>query len=529
MKRFFLPAFTAFGIATLCLLAILGPLLSPSHTVIFHTSASAVSLFSSVLFDLFGLWALITALLLLAEKPGRRQFMIWSAIVLVLPWIVLKNVSMLNGFLVPHWLDLTICAFSLAALVALSICWRPSFHSAFARVQRFLTVVFGFIALNGIVIVGQLLWYGWQVRALNAPPALHQRSLNAVHNRAHSRVIWILFDELSYQQVYERRFPGLALPAFDSLAHESTVFTHVAPEGIYTEEVIPSLLTGWPVDNIRSSSNGQRLSLHNPVTGKWQLFDPHQNIFQDALNAGYSTAVAGWYNPYCRILPQVLDRCFWTLQLPYPGGIVAGQSVTTNLWNQIAHRIDSISTLLPSRYKVSSGLALETKLHVADYVDLRNAADSMLNDPSADFVFLHMPIPHPHGIYDRHREALTTESSSYIDNLALADKYLAHVRQLLEQRGEWDTSTIVIMGDHSWRTSFIWSKMEGWTPEDTAASHGAQFDDRPAYLVKLPQQQQGSRMEAPFKAIHTRALLDALLAGQLRTTEDLESWAKKQK
>jgi Sulfatase. len=529
MKRFFLPAFVAFGIATLCLLAVLGPLISPSHTVIFHTSAPAVSLFATVLFDLFALWAAVTVLLLLAERPGRRQFMIWAAILLALPLIVLKNISVLMGFMVPRWLDLSIAALACTAFVALSLCWKPSFVPAFARVQRFLIVVFGFVALNGIGIVGQLLWYGWQVRALNAPQTLHQRSVGSVQNPPHARVIWILFDELSYQQVYGQRFPGLALPAFDALAQQATVFTHVIPAGAYTEEVVPSLLTGWPVDAIRASSNGQQLFLHDPATGKWRLFDQHQTIFQDALNDGYSTAVAGWYNPYCRILPQVLDRCFWTLNLPYPGGIVARQSVTRNVLSQLAHRVDSVSALLPGGHRSSSGFALETQLHVADYDDLYQAADAMLNDPGADFLFLHMPIPHPHGIYDRRRGVMTTRSSSYIDNLALADKYLAHVRALLQKRGEWDTSTIVIMGDHSWRTSFIWSKMGGWTPEDAAASHGAHFDDRPGYIVKLPHQQQGARIDTPFKAIHTRALLDQLLAGQLSTPEALDTWAKAQK
>lgn len=528
MKRFFLPAFVALGIATLCLLAILGPLLSPSHTVIFHTSAPATSLFSSVLFDLFAFWVLFTALLLLAQSSGRRQFMIWTGILLVLPRIVLKNISMLMGFRLPHWVTFLLVSVCVGSFVWLSLNWSPRQIPTFERVRRFFTVVFVFVALNGVIIIGQLLWYRWQVRDLNAPMALHQRTLSEAHNPAHARVIWILLDELSYQQVYGNRYPGLALPAFDALALQSTVFTHVTPAGAYTEEVVPSLLTGWPVDSIRASSDGRRLSLHNPVTGVWQSFDQHQTIFQDALNDGYSTAVTGWYNPYCRILPQVLDRCFWSLQLPYPGGIVPGQPVLTNARSQISQRLDAMLDLLLAEHRESDALNLETKLHVADYVDLRNSADTMLNDSNADFLFLHMPVPHPLGIYDRRRNTLATHATSYIDNLALADKYLAHVRHLLEQRGEWNSSTIVVMGDHSWRTSFVWSTMDGWTPEDEAASHNAQFDDRPAYLVKLPAQQQGTRIDAPFKAIHTRALFDALLADQLHTPDDLKAWAKKQ-
>lgn len=527
MKRFFYPAFLALGIATLCLLAILGPLLSPSHTIIFHSSTPVAPLFSSVLFDLFVLWALFTALLLLAERPGRGQFMIWSGILLALPRIVLKNISMLVGFRLLHWVTFLLISVCLGSFVWLSLGWSPRQMPAFERVRQFFTVIFAFVALNGVVILSQLLWYRWQVRDLNAPAVLHQRSVNEAHNLARARVIWILFDELSYQQVYERRYPGLALPAFDALAHESTAFTRVIPAGAYTEEVVPSLLTGWPVDSIRASSNGRQLSLHNPVTGAWQRFDQHQTVFQDALNDGYRTAVTGWYNPYCRILPQVLDRCFWTLHFPYPGGIAPGRSVVANARSQIVERVDAAAALLLPHHQ-STVDDLDTRLHVADYVGLRSSADAMLNDSATDFLFLHMPVPHPLGIYNRRRGVLTTYPTSYIDNLALADKYLAHVRQLLEQRGEWDSSTIIVMGDHSWRTSFIWSKMDDWTAEEKAASHNAQFDDRPAYLIKLPAQQQGARIDAPFKAIHTRSLLDTLLANRLHTADDLKAWARKQ-
>jgi hypothetical protein len=518
MRRLFRPAIVSFGIATLCLLAILGPLISPWHGVIYHTSGPVLTIFAAVLADLFVLWALITAALIVAEKPGWRQVAIWSALVLALPWILLKNASMLAGFMLPNWASASVLALSLVALVSVAVFWKPSFFPTFRRIKRLLTVVFGFVALSGVIFVGQLLWFGWQARALNSPVLLHQRRA-APLGRAGGRVIWILLDELSYQQVYEQRFPGLSLPAFDALARESTSFTHVVPAGRFTEEVIPSLFTGLAVDRIRVSADGRRLSLRDPVARRWQTFDPRQTIFQDALNAGYSTAAAGWYNPYCRLLPEVLDRCFWTFQLPYPGGIIAGGPFARNVLQLLVRR------LRPAL----ANAALDTESHIEDYRELRGAADAILADPDASFVFLHMPIPHPGGIYDRRNKSLTTGPSSYIDNLALADKYLARVRGLLERRGEWDPSTIVIMGDHSWRTSFIWSTSEGWTREDEAASHGAQFDGRPVYMVKLPHQQQASRIDAPFKAIHTRSLLDALIAGQLRTVDDLHSWARKQK
>ena len=101
--------------------------------------------------------------------------------------------------------------------------------------------------------------------------------------------------------------------------------------------------------------------------------------------------------------------------------------------------------------------------HIQDYTDLLAASDALLNDSSANLLYLHLPIPHPFGIYNRQtRQLTTTGPSTYIDNLALADVYLGHLRTQLEQRGEWDSSTILIMGDHSWRTAPVWAAFPTW-------------------------------------------------------------------
>ena len=159
---------------------------------------------------------------------------------------------------------------------------------------------------------------------------------------------------------------------------------------------------------------------------------------------------------------------------------------------------------------------------------LADAGDRILDDPSAGFVLLHLPVPHPEGIYDRTTDKFVLRHSSYIDNLALTDKLLGHIRSKLEQSGQWDGSTIVVMADHSWRTQLFWKATPEWTKEEQVASHGGAFDDRPVYIVKLPNQRTGARIDAPFAALDTRRLLDALLSQKIRSKEDLRAWAKQQ-
>jgi hypothetical protein len=527
MKILTHPAMLALGAATLFLLIMIGPLVSPSHTTVYHLSGSVFSVFVPVLIDLCAIWLALAILLWLARRPGWFHTVVWTSLIVLLPWMMVKNWFALTSGSLPYWMRLLGMLSPVVICVTVFLALQPSFAPLFRKIQGFSEVLLGFASLSALFVLFQLLWFGWQARDLNAPLPLHQHAAIATSVQK-PRIIWVLLDELSYQQVYEQRLPGLQLPAFDQLANQSTVFTNVAPAGAFTEFIVPSLLTGLPTDRIRVSANGRRLFLHNSEGDSWAPFDPHRTVFQDALDVGYNTAVAGWFNPYCRILPEVLDECIWNSYGALAGGIVPDQPIAWNARQFALRRLDFLRSHLSPGDQPSQGLIEDKKFHQIDYRDLFTAADTLLTNPSASFTFLHMPVPHPPGIYDRKKAALTTGSSSYIDNLALADQYLAHVRLVLEQRGEWDSTTIVVMGDHSWRTQLVWIKWDGWTREDQVASHGVQFDDRPAYIVKLPNQQQPARIDDRFEAIRTRALFDGIMSNRIKTPEDLAAWVRKQ-
>lgn len=518
----------ALGVTSIYLLWLLGPLVTSTHESIYHWDGSPSQLFVAPILDFCAFWLLLSLVLIFAR--GRLRIAIWFALIGLTPWVYLKNWYYVTHSYIPHWLSLLVLGLGLAVFPVLLALWRSKFAERFEQLEKFAATLFIFAGFYGIVILSQYAWLGWQARSLNTELPLH----NAVRERpaeaGRPRVIWILLDELSYQQVYERRLPGLQLPAFDALAAQATVFTHTVPAGIQTEEVIPSLLTGEPVDRIRASSDGRQLSIHNSHTDAWQGFDEHDTVFQDALNLNYSTAVAGWYNPYCRILPDVLDRCFWTFAYPADNTMAPRASLRSNLFNPwmrffgdgLGKRV--ASSLL--NYSVPEDITAEQ--HLADYVALADAADRMLKDPSASFVLIHMPIPHPCGIYDRRNSRFSLTNSNYLDNIALADRFLQHVRSELEQSGQWDASTIIVMADHSWRTKLIWEAMPEWTKEEQIASGGGQFDDRPAYIVKLPGQHTGDRIDAPFAALNTRRLFDAVLAQKIQSKEQLSAWAAMQ-
>jgi hypothetical protein len=465
-------------------------------------------------------------LLYLAERPGALRVIIWSAFILALPSILLHTIANFSGNEVPDWVTYTVAGVCLFSLIAVAFFWRI-FLPRFERIQHAAAAILGVFAFTGLIIFAQLIWSAWQARNLNPAPTLHKPQLTST--QPPRRIIWLLLDELSYQQLYERRFPGLQLPAFDRLAAQSTVFTQVVPAGQFTRYIIPTLFTGLPSNAVNVSARGLLLSLKDPSTGKWTPFQQHQTVFQDAIDAGYVTAIAGWYNPYCRIMPEVLDHCFWTYRQSTPANLSPNRSLAVDLLRPFRRLWLDTKHLFGRGPGAPTDESRDIRQHATDYRNLLAAGDAYLADPSINFLFLHMPIPHPYGFYDRNKKVFSTKHTSYIDNLALADRYLAHMRQILERNNQWDSTSIIVMGDHSWRTSFIWRDSMSWTDEDEAASHGGEFDPRPAYIVKLPNQQTPARLDQPFSAASTRALLDALLQDHLHTSADLSTWASQQK
>lgn len=515
------PVTIALGATSLIEFTLLKPLASPTHKALYHWMGPVSGMVLPMLLDFVAVWLLLTLLLLWTQKHPPFDSLVLSLFG-VSASLFLADLYRLHHF--PHG---SAVAIGVASALCVLLIAQILFHAQpfLQRATEFAATLLGFIAISGAVMLVEALFFSWQARNLNVDRPLHPHPQSQSDAPPKGRIIWIVFDELSYRQVFEHPYRDLSLPAFAELSKNATVFSHIVPSGLYTDEVLPSLITGREYDRIRVPAAGWPLQMHDRSLESWTTLDPHQTVFQDALAAGYRTAVAGWYIPYCRILPEVLDHCFWTDQSNLPEG-------TSPVHSILDSGKRAFLNLLPSAVMPASLSALQrdrtsaTDPHERDYTSLVAEGDKMLNDPSITFLLLHMPIPHPGGIYNRHTGSLDTAHSTYLDNLALCDLYLGHVRQELERIGTWDDTTLLVMGDHSWRVHLGLVNTPEWTEEERIASDGAKFDDRPLYLVKLPHQRMPLRVDAPFRSIRTRELLDQVMARRLQTPEQLAAWAR---
>ena len=520
----------ALGFTTIFLLWVLEPGVDPAQLAAYHWSSNVRALYIPIALDFGIVWVFVALLLLVAERVGgKTRPAIWSALLLAIPWIGYQTACMLLSYFPTRRYSEPLFFAALLTPALLAGFWQPAWNPRLDRILRPVGTVLLFVGLFGVVLLGRLGLHGWRAAHwANARPALRTPATAA--GQPH-RIIWILFDELAYRPVFENRYPGLKMPAFDSLASQSTNFTNVVPPDIYTQVVLPSLMSGQAFDRIRISASG-RPWLRSIPSGEWRSFDQHDTAFEDAVDAGYGTAVAGWFNPYCRLLPEVLDQCFWINRWPISNGMYIGDTVGANVLAPLQPLRFMITTALPRFLQQSRSFQTDSiaqknrRVHAMDYADIYAAAETILKDRNAGFVLLHLPIPHPFGIYDRKTGMITTSASTYVDNLALADRCLAGIRSTLERTGQWDSSTIVVMGDHSWRVTQLWKPASPWTKEDESASQGAKYDPRPAYLVKLPGQTSGTTVDGAFHSVNTRKLLDGIMTKKITSPGALTTWAQ---
>jgi len=321
------------------------------------------------------------------------------------------------------------------------------------------------------------------------------------HAPGGGRIVWLLFDELSYNQAFDHRYAGLAMPAFDRLKSESISFSDIKPAGYYTERVIPSFFLGHVVENLASNLDGEpRVTLAGQKG--WHAFNANETLFADARRLGWTTGLVGWYNPYCRILGETLNYCFWRMGNGQWNGTSRDQSVLKNAMAPFMEMVGS--------WQSKPGFPQEEK-HAADLGAVVSQAQALIRDQSIGFVFIHLPVPHPPGIYDR-RAGHERASGTYIDNLALADHVLEELMGTLGTTASAAKTTVIVCSDHSWRLS-LWRPTPQWTQEEEVASRG-RFDPRPVLMIHLPGERTERDIKGPFDDIRLHDIIESMLHGQ---------------
>ena len=334
----------------------------------------------------------------------------------------------------------------------------------------------------------QIIYNLWRFDHLPPPSAyLDQPSAPMVLSRPESpRVILLLFDELDQSLVFDHRPASVKLPEFDRLRRESAYLDHAEAPGLYTMEAVPGMLTGEYVDHARAIGPGDLLLRRGRKQVRWSA---SRNIFDDLRDRGVNSAVLGAELPYCRAIGHSLASCDW-----FPSGTVdialKRPSILDRAWYLLRTRPFTFPGLSSTRYFRAPLFDEETRrqsraAEAAGFELMRHRAEELAVDTRFQLVFMHFPVPHLLGIYDRRAgDYSTSDTASYLDNLALADRTLGDVRRALEGAGLWEKTALLVTSDHPLRDWII--EDAGWWNDRETASLGAIPRRYVPFLVKAP-------------------------------------------
>ncbi|MDQ2712395.1 MAG: hypothetical protein M3Y24_09245 [Acidobacteriota bacterium] len=345
-------------------------------------------------------------------------------------------------------------------------------------------------------------------------------------SKSRERLIWVIFDELDRRMLYNARPQRVQLPEFDRLQRESLDALAVNSPAMNTSVSIPSLLLEKNIDCVEASAKGGLLIKERDST-RLVPFDSQEDVFEKARAAGFNTGVSGWYFPYCRMVGHTVSECAWALggfELGFVHTALTGRPIYQQGWYLAKWQLNVLPHLTRplSEKPEQDQIFRQGNIHTLQIV-LQNAL-RMLEDHNLNLVFIHLPIPHPPGIWDPTKGAFTTANANYLDNLELADKVLGQIRHTLEDVGDWERSTILISSDHPFRS-------EAWTGpsgrfEDSEMNRVSREEWFPfiPFLLNLPYQHQHVTYKGSFNSVLTGDLVLSILKRQLTKPEDVVNW-----
>jgi hypothetical protein len=348
------------------------------------------------------------------------------------------------------------------------------------------------------------------VRIFQFQSAFKDRPLKASGSSEVSRrVVWIILDEFDYRLAFAARPSSLSLPELDQLRSQSIYASNsFPPPGRETAIALPALISGQELSGINpySPNHLQVLPVGQNHLEEW---DAKGTIFSDAALAGKPAAIVGFFNPYCRLIPD-LTSC----STGFESNEIVEQAIRKNGFPGVVSAMEERIRAFPEQIRRS---------HMEIYKNALAHALVSVGDQHIALIMLHLPIPHPPGIYDRTTSQLSTSAkSSYLDNLALADRTLGEIRKAMERSNLWDKTTLIVSGDHGLRES-LYRAAPFWTEEDKSLGAGP-IDYRVPFLIKVAGQQDPIQLDFSFNTVITRRLIHEFLNGKLSTGKDVAAW-----
>ena len=500
------------GLAMLYLLPPLGQFLSPDRRIFYHQILPVTTLTRGILIDLLllGLLGGIGFTLLDRATPRLRQIL-WLPVFFALAWIAARDISttisnpMTRGHLLrfaPYIPGVVLVAFVLLLL------WKPRIYSYCVSTVAVIFAAGGIAVL--VVILPRLLMEAFS--RLPHEQASFNRPVSNPWHPGQLRVVWILFDELSYRQTFEHRQPGIDLPAFTRFADESITFSQLSPVGYETERILPSLISGQPVTDVKGDAKGRMLLQPTPDAPWLTLTRTRRSLPRPDVRDGAPAWLAGT-TPIAAFSIPSWTAAIGPLVSRSQGRLFSRLSSRQSSWR---NALDGLP--LAARFEGRWNRTPQNQALHQDYRNILHAGEALIQDSDIRLAFIHMPVPHPPGLF-KNPNVSGNDAFDYLGNLMLADQAMAQFLNSVAQSPATADTVLIVSSDHSWRVP-LWRGVPGWTRAEERATNGGVFDPRPVLMVRFPRQAGAQQIDRHESEMIVHGLVLDLISGKVRTPED---------
>ena len=324
------------------------------------------------------------------------------------------------------------------------ICWRRS-RAVLGLLQEALLILSPvvLIAVVGVVRFGLGRRIVTEIRPAHAPTASLESAPKAPKN-----IYIFLFDETSYDYLYERGSVRSDFPNIKAFSEMSENYHSALSAGTDTDTSIPGFLAGKRFHFLK----GRHGALWDvPDSGPATPVDLDSvNIFRRARASGYKTVVVGWYLAYCdkMFFGNSLDSCD-SVSYYNHAAVTDGFSPLNPVYTVIMNwpRQFPFGLLQTPVYSIFHSKTVK-KIH-------RLSTESFAIDGPV-FEFIHFSIPHQPFVFDGDgfrpaQYPYLQNSENYIRQLRYVDRLFGELLAELKKNGRFSNSDIMFISDHAYR------------------------------------------------------------------------------
>ena len=377
-----------------------------------------------------------------------------------------------------------------------------------ARFEKIVLGLYRLLAVFGVLFLAQSPFWDTYSDDSGAS-AVPERGATA--GPANSLFIF-LFDEWSYAETFGNpRFDLAEMPNLQALLGHAALFRDAYSPGLLTTVSVPRFLYQGD-ERVHTSSHRE---LKEKIERNEFLDMGLESIFD--LADGHFRCVVGSYIHYAGIVRGHVDYVvpFYDHNLRYS----LRERVLRLLHSQLAF-LRRFGVSLPSPVEPLGWMWMEFQAQVRPVLQ-----DLLPRLPSRTMAFFHVCLPHGpflfHRDWTRRERPLFDEDDvdlqAYRENVYAMDAVIGDVVRMLRERGDYDSSLIVLLSDHALKKQ-VRDADEALDPLPFIPEKHVPL------IVKYPGQTRGGESAAPIRTVDLHPLFRDYLGGPEKVARWVERW-----